>query len=170
MTSRFAAVRVQPAHGHTQGEIREPVQWLLIEWPEGEAASAKYCRSTLPEQTPLRDLVWWAKLRWWIEQNYQPLKDELGLDHFEGRSWPGWHHHVTLTLVALAFLVLEMLRNKKTTGWTLPKTRQAVQAWLIRTLGHCPMCWRTFSEYDPGHVRRYRFLPFFLQISVCSGC
>ncbi|HAG59646.1 MAG TPA: IS701 family transposase, partial [Arthrobacter bacterium] len=58
-----------------------------------------------------------VKIRWWIEQGYQQLKDELGLDHYEGRSWQGWHHHVTLTMTAFAFLVVEMLRLKKN-FWT----------------------------------------------------
>ena len=113
LRSRFAAVRAQPSSGHVQGEVREPLQWLLIEWPADEPEPTKYWLSTLSAETALVDLVWWAKLRWWVEQNYQQLKDELGLDHFEGRTWMGWHHHVTLTMIAFDFLVLEMLRSKK---------------------------------------------------------
>lgn len=138
LTSRFAAVRVQPAHGHTQGEIREPVQWLLIEWPEGEPAPTKYWLSTLPEQTSLQDLVWWAKLRWWIEHNDQQLKDELGLDHFEGRSWRGWHPQVTLTCVAFAFLVLEMLRNKKNYWVDPPEDATSGPSLVDQDLGPLP--------------------------------
>jgi hypothetical protein len=63
-----------------------------------------------------KHLVYWAKIRWWVEQNYQQFKDELGLDHFEGRSWEGWHHHVTLTMIAFDFLALEGFRAKKILG------------------------------------------------------
>lgn len=112
--SRFAACRVQPAHGHVQdGPERQPV-WLLIEWPAEAEAPSKYWFSNLPEGVSLRRLVQLAKLRWRVEQNYQQLKEELGLDHYEGRGWQGWHHHVTLVCLAYAFLLLERQRHKKT--------------------------------------------------------
>jgi SRSO17 transposase len=114
MRNRFAAVRVQPAHATLQGENDEPVCWLLIEWPDNAAEPTRYWLSNLGEDVTLTDLVYWAKIRWWIEQNYGQLKDELGLDHFEGRSWRGWHHHVTLTMIAFDFLVMEGYRQKKT--------------------------------------------------------
>ncbi|MDP2859438.1 MAG: IS701 family transposase [Bacillota bacterium] len=113
LSSRFAAVRAQPSAGHVQHQIRDIMGWLLVEWPEGEAEPVKYWISNLPEDTSLRDLVYWAKLRWWVEQNYEQLKQQIGLDHFEGRSWPGWHHHVTLCMIAFNFLVLETVRAKK---------------------------------------------------------
>jgi SRSO17 transposase len=113
MKGRFAAVRVQPTHGTLRDGEDEPVSWLLIEWPSDAAEPAKYWISNMGEETPLTELVYWAKIRWWIEQNYQQLKDELGLDHFEGRSWSGWHHHVTLAMIAFGFLVLEGYRQKK---------------------------------------------------------
>jgi SRSO17 transposase len=111
--SRFSACRVQPAHGHAhhQPEL-EPV-WVLIEWPADIAAPTKYWFSNLPEGTSLRRLVRLAKLRWRVEQNYQQLKEELGLDHYEGRSWQGWHHHVTLVCLAYAFLLLARRQLKK---------------------------------------------------------
>lgn len=111
--SRFTACRVQPAHGHAhrQPEL-EPV-WMLIEWPAESAAPTKYWFSNLPEGVSLRRLVRLAKLRWRVEQNYQQLKEELGLDHYEGRGWQGWHHHVTLVCLAYAFLLLERRRFKK---------------------------------------------------------
>src|SRR5215469_13925907 len=111
--SRFSACRVQPAHGHAhrQPEL-EPV-WVLIEWPAESAAPTKYWFSNLPESVSLRRLVRLAKLRWRVEQNYQQLKEELGLDHYEGRGWQGWHHHVTLVCLAYAFLLLERRRLKK---------------------------------------------------------
>lgn len=113
LRGRFAALRVQPAHGYYQGKVTEPVGWLLIEWPPGADAPEKFWFSNLPENTDLQELVYWAKIRWYVEQNYQQLKDELGLDHFEGRSWDGWHRHVTLTMTAFDFLVLEGFRAKK---------------------------------------------------------
>lgn len=113
LKSRFAAVRVWPAADLLQGGEAEPESWLLIEWPEGKDAPTDYWLANVPADTPLRTLVQWAKRRHWIEQNYEELKEEVGLDHFEGRSWRGWHHHVTLTLIAFAFLVAEGFREKK---------------------------------------------------------
>ena len=113
LTSRFAVLRAQPAHGHTDGKVLEPYGWLLVEWPSESEKPSGFWVSDLPENTLPRALVYWAKMRWWVEQNYQQLKDQLGLDHFEGRSWTGWHHHVTLTMIAYNFLVLESLRAKK---------------------------------------------------------
>lgn len=104
MQSRFAAWRVRPAHRLSAG--KEPLApcWLLVEWPADAEYPAKYFFSNLSEKTSLKRLVGTAKSRWWIEHSYRELKDELGLDHFEGRSWRGWHHHVVLVLLAYAFL------------------------------------------------------------------
>lgn len=114
MVSRFAALRVQPAHGHSKKDSKlPPRQWLLIEWLKGQAEPSKFWFSNLLPQTSLRRLVRLAKIRWRVEQNYQQQKEELGLDHYEGRGFRGWHHHVTMNMVAYGFLVLEMLRNKK---------------------------------------------------------
>lgn len=113
MASRFAAVRVQPAHGYQTGEKLPPRQWLLIEWPSAEVEPIKFWFSSLPPQAGLRRLVRLAKIRWKVEQNYQQQKDELGLDHYEGRGFLGWHHHVTMNMIAYGFLILEILRNKK---------------------------------------------------------
>lgn len=114
LRSRFAAVRVWPAADVLAGGDAEPESWALIEWPDGEDAPTDYWLANLPADTPLRTLVQWGKRRHWIEQNYEELKEEVGLDHFEGRSWRGWHHHVTLTLIAFAFLVAEGFAIKKT--------------------------------------------------------
>ena len=102
---------MQPAHGHVRDRLELQPVWLLIEWPA--EAPAKYWFSNLPEEVSLRRLVRLAKLRWRVEQNYQQLKEELGLDHYEGRGWSGWHHHVTLVCLAYAFLLLERQRHKK---------------------------------------------------------
>ena len=106
LSSRFARARVCAASGH-EGPTKPPKEWLLIEWPEGEAEPTKYCLSTLPKNIPLRNLVDAAKLRWRIERDYQELKQEVGLGHFEGRKWRGFHHHATLCIAAYGFLISE---------------------------------------------------------------
>ena len=117
MTSRFAATRVLPSHSYHHGGPKEETLWLLAEWPEEETAPTKFWLANLPGDTSLLSLVRLAKIRWWIEQGYQQLKDELGLDHYEGRFWQGWHHHVTMTMMAFGFLTLENLYIKKN-FWT----------------------------------------------------
>ena len=110
MRSRVARLRVRPAHRDEQRTAPRPEEWLLIEWPRGDAEPTKYWLSTLPETTPVAALVRLAKLRWRIERDYQELKDELGLDHFEGRGWRGFHHHGALCIAAYAYLAAERAR------------------------------------------------------------
>ena len=107
MRSRFAATRVRVAHRDYWRKEPHPEQWLLIEWPTGEKEPTKYWLSNLPAAITLRKLVAIAKLRWRIERDYEELKQELGLGHFEGRNWRGFHHHATLSIAAYGFLVLE---------------------------------------------------------------
>jgi SRSO17 transposase len=107
LSSRFAAVRVRPAHRDTQRSEPWPEEWLLIEWPEGDAEPAKYCFSNLSRRTTLKHLVRVAKARWWIERDYQELKQELGLGDVEGRNWRGFHHHASLCIAAYGFLIAE---------------------------------------------------------------
>jgi len=121
LESRFDACRVQPSHGFHEGRPPHKEVWLLVEWPRGEKEPTQYFLCDLPEHYPLRRLVRIVKARWKIEQDYQQLKEELGLDHYEGRSWAGWHHHVTLVMLAHAFLTLERLRSKKN-FWVDPAT------------------------------------------------
>ena len=110
LRSRFAAVRIRPAHRDYWRSQPHPEEWLLIEWPRGEAEPTKYWLSTLPADTKLGALVRLAKQRWIIERDYQELKQELGLGHFEGRGWRGFHHHATLCIAAYGFLVAERSR------------------------------------------------------------
>jgi SRSO17 transposase len=110
LASRFAAVRVRPASRDYNLTQPRPEEWLLIEWPEGDAEPLKYWLSTLPADMPLRDLVATAKLRWRIERDYRELKQELGLGHFEGRGWRGFHHHASLCIAAYGFLISERER------------------------------------------------------------
>ncbi|MFF4507555.1 IS701 family transposase [Streptomyces sp. NPDC001401] len=124
MTSRFAVLEVRPsgkeatrtAQEHAGGRSRWdgvlPVRTLLIEQPHTAAEPTRYWMTNLPATTPTADLVRWAKMRWRIEHDYRELKHGLGLDHFEGRTWRGWHHHVTLVTTAQAFLTLQRLAPK----------------------------------------------------------
>jgi len=106
LSSRFARVRVRVGHNQLIPELLKE-EWLLIEWPEGEAEPTKYWLSTLPASVSFRQLVDFAKLRWRIERDYQELKQEVGLGHFEGRGWRGFHHHATLCIAAYGFLISE---------------------------------------------------------------
>ncbi|MFF0110985.1 IS701 family transposase [Streptomyces hirsutus] len=137
MTSRFRALRVRPAGrrsrqiahaaataGQTQWDGVLPDVWLLAEWPDGEAGPTRFWLSDLPEDVPLADLVRLAKIRWRIEHDYRELKHGLGLDHFEGRSWNGWHHHATLVTAAHAFLTEQRLAPKAGTPAS-PSTRSS---------------------------------------------
>jgi len=110
MRSRFAALRVRAAHrDYWRTELRE-LEWLLIEWPAGEKEPIKYWLSTVSAKASMEDLVRLVKLRWRIERDYQEMKDELGLDHYEGRGWLGFHHHGALCIAAYAFLAAERAR------------------------------------------------------------
>jgi SRSO17 transposase len=107
LNSRFAAVRVRPAHRDYHRTTPRPEEWCLIEWPKGEAEPTKYWLSTLPSKMSRRALVNITKARWRIERDYQDLKQELGLGHYEGRGWRGFHHHATLCIAAYGFLIIE---------------------------------------------------------------
>jgi len=107
LRSRFACVRVCVARRDFKRNESRPQEWLLIEWPNGEKEPTKYWLSTLPDDITLRHLVYFAKLRWRIERDYQELKQEVGLGHFEGRGWRGFHHHATLCIAAYGFLISE---------------------------------------------------------------
>ena len=117
--AEFAWVRVWPAHRWQHGraaddmpDLESEARWLLVEWRTD--SSIRYALSNLPAETPLLHAVELWKSRWHVEQGYQQLKEELGLDHFEGRSWPGFHHHATMCFLAYGFLALERLRGTPT--------------------------------------------------------
>lgn len=114
MRSRFLALRVRPAARaiRRNADRSLPECWLLAEWPPGKPEPTDYWLSTLPADIPLRRLVRLAKLRWRIEHDYRELKDGLGLDHHEGRSFTGWHRHVTLVSIAQA-LCTQLRRTPK---------------------------------------------------------
>src|SRR6201981_12187 len=110
LRSRFAALRVRIAHRDYWRSELPAEEWLLIEWPMGDNEPTKYWLSTLPADRKLVDLVKLAKQRWIIERDYEELKQELGLGHYEGRGWRGFHHHATLCIAAYGFLVAERSR------------------------------------------------------------
>jgi len=115
LKSRFAMVMVWAAHyWQKHGQPERAPEWLLVEWPEGEKGPVKYWLANMGSQQPgMRRLVRIAHSRWRIELDYRELKGELGLDHYEGRHWSGWYHHVTLVTLAYAFLRSEQVRAKK---------------------------------------------------------
>lgn len=108
LASRFTRVRVVACHG--DAEPRDP-QWLLIEWPHDEDDPTHFVLSTLPKTMSIKEMIGTLKNRWRIERSYEDLKGQLGLDHYEGRSFVGWHHHVTVVLCCYAFLVAERSRS-----------------------------------------------------------
>ena len=124
LTSRFARLRVRAAHGEHKLTEPRPEEWLLIEWPEGEDEPSKYWLSTLPEDITFDRLVDMTMLRWRIERDYQELKQELGLGHFQGRGWRGFHHHGTLCIAAYAFLVAERARIPPSGPTAAPQRQQ----------------------------------------------
>lgn len=107
LSSRFAAARVREGHRYYWRSDSPSDEWLLVEWPAGESEPTKYWLSNLDASVSIEELVSTAKLRWRIERDYQELKQELGLGHFEGRGWRGFHHHATLCIAAYGFLVAE---------------------------------------------------------------
>jgi len=125
LASRFARVRVRAAH---RDEVRAE-EWLVIEWPLGETEPTKYWLSTLPQNIAFKELVRLIKLRWRIERDYQELKQELGLGHYEGRNWRGFHHHATLSIAAYGFLMRSRLtsRSKKNRVLRDPPLRRPPQ-------------------------------------------
>jgi SRSO17 transposase len=115
LSSRFAALRVRAAHREYQLDLPRDEEWLLIEWPKEDPEPTKYFLSTLPADISRQELVDAVKSRWRIERDYQELKQQFGLDNFEGRNWRGFHHHATLCIAAYAFLVGERLAHREDT-------------------------------------------------------
>jgi SRSO17 transposase len=107
MRSRFARCRVRPAHRDFDRTEPRAEEWLLIEWPESEQQPTNSWLCTLPKSTTLRQMVHLAHLRWRIERDYEELKSELGLAHYEGRSWRGFHHHASLCIAAYGFVAAQ---------------------------------------------------------------
>jgi SRSO17 transposase len=116
LQSRFARIRVRAAHrDNLRDELRQP-EWLLVEWPDGDAEPLKYWLCTLSEEVTLQRMVYEAKMRWRIERDYQDLKQDLGLGHYEGRGWRGFHHHASLSIAAYGFLLAQRLQHPDETS------------------------------------------------------
>ena len=116
LSGRFAAVRVRHAGGNSGRARLQPEQWLLIQWPADEPEPTKYWLSTLPDATSIEDLVAAAHQRWRIERDYQDLKQDFGLGHYEGRNWRGFHHHASLCIAAYGFMMSERLITDRAVG------------------------------------------------------
>jgi SRSO17 transposase len=116
LSSRFRFVRVKTTHDDGVALAdREPL-WLIIEWPAGEPTPSKYVLTTLPQRMSNKEIVRLFKERWRVERMFEDLKGELGLDHFEGRSYPGWHHHISVVLCCYAFVSAERARDFPPSG------------------------------------------------------
>ena len=116
LSGRFTALRVRPAHRDYLATEMRAEEWLLSEWPDGEAEPTKYFLTTAPEEATLEQMVFVTKMRWRIERDYQDLKQEFGLGHYEGRGWRGFHHHATLSIAAYGFLMAERLKAGNSTS------------------------------------------------------
>jgi len=136
LSSRFALVRVHVAHRHLTPE-RHAEEWLLIEWPSDEPEPTKYWLSTCPDDIAMDQLVDLTKLRWRIERDYQELKQEVGLCHYEGRGWRGFHHHITLSIAAYGFLISERE--------TIPPS--AARRTVLRPPSALPQGWRPRGSF-----------------------
>lgn len=122
LSSRFAAIRLRTAYKDYWRSTLRPEEWLLIEWPEGDAEPLKYFLATLPADTSIDQLVYVTKMRWRIERDYRELKQEFGLGQYEGRNWRGLHHHATLCIAAYAFLLHQRLIHGSKKNAARPQT------------------------------------------------
>jgi len=182
MSSRFATERVVLAQDDLVDPSQREAVWLLMEWPHGEKAATDFTATTLPANMSRRQLVRRVKQRWRTERVYEDAKGELGLDHYEGRSFRGWNHHVSMVLVCFAFIVAERSRAfPPSAGKTATRKRRivttvrtatrperhfrdsfitvrlAVARVLATWLPRCPLCHRPRSMGPPGaHAREHR--------------
>lgn len=157
-SSRFGFVRVQTAHKHKSGSAPGPMQTLIIEWPARAKKPTTFYLSNLPASTSHKRLVYLAKVRWRIEQDYQEMKGELGLDHFEGRGWTGFHHHVACVATAFAFLALHRAlfppRDRATHPAEVPADAPTRHHQVDRTLPSLRMHASPASQADVAHLIR----------------
>src|SRR5690242_18272552 len=154
LASRFAAVRVRPAHDDFRLSEPRAEEWLLAEWPEGEKEPTKYWLSTLPATAGIEELVATAKLRWRVERDFEELKQEPGLGHFEGRGWRGFHHHASLCVAAYGFLVAERCRLSPP-GWRpRPGTPEPPAGYRPRGSSRAPGAAQSALDRDPAPAPR----------------
>jgi SRSO17 transposase len=154
LASRFAAVRVRPAHDDFRLSEPRVEEWFLAEWPEGEEGPTKYWLSTLPATATVEELVATAKLRWRVERDFEELKQELGLGHFEGRGWRGFHHHASLCIAAYGFLVAERCRFSPS-GWRpRPRAPERPRGYRPRGSPRAPRAAQPGLDRDPAPAPR----------------
>jgi SRSO17 transposase len=154
LASRFAAVRVRPAHDDFRLSEPRAEEWFLAEWPEGQKEPTKYWLSTLPATAGIEELVATAKLRWRIERDFEELKQELGLGHFEGRGWRGFHHHASLCVAAYGFLVAERCRFSPP-GWRpRPAAPESPAGYRPRGSSRAPGAAQPGVDRDPAPAPR----------------
>ena len=161
LVSRFIAKRIRPAHRDYKRDEPWPEHWLLIEWPEDEAEPAKFWFANLPADADLDNLVRRAKLRWRIKRDYLELKQELGLGHYEGRGWRGFHHHGSLCIAAYGFLIAELLMSSPEGGSSKPRFRLPKQPKSFKPCGAADPArtsHRSFHHYN-AMAHRHRTRP-----------
>jgi SRSO17 transposase len=160
LSSRFARIRVRVAHRDYQLSESRPEEWLLIEWPQGENEPTKYWLSSLLQNLAFARLVDLAKLRWRIERDYQELKQELGLGHYEGRGWRGFHHHATLCIAAYGFLISEREMIPPSGSRRAPLFAKPAVSGGCQPRGAADQAGTSYPELDrnaaPAHHRRAR--------------
>ena len=125
-----------------------PCVWLLAEWPRGEKTPTRFWLASLPPETSKSALVWLAKLRWRVERDYQEMKSEVGLDHYEGRTWSASNVTSPSSASPTPFS-RSVERFSPRTRWTLPDVRRQLQQVLLRRVGACPLCRRLFDPSAP---------------------
>ena len=116
LSSRFALCRVVVPTEHGRAESAARTEWLVIEWPEGEQAPTKFALTTLGEKMAAAEIIRMVRERYRTEKVYEEMKGELGLDHFEGRSFRGWHHHISVALCCYAFVAADRARRFPPSG------------------------------------------------------
>jgi len=152
LSSRFACLRVCAAHRDHQLTESRAEEWLPIEWPRGESAPTKYWLATVPADVAFNRLVDLAKLRWRIERDYQELKQELGLGHYEGRGWRGFHHHATLCIAAYGFLICERETIPPSGPRTAPRLAAPAVPQGYRPRGAAPPARTSHPQLDRDHA------------------
>jgi SRSO17 transposase len=166
LSSRFARVRIRVTHRDALSGARAD-EWLLIEWPKGEKKPTKYWLSTLPEDIAFEHLVDTAKLRWRIERDYQELKQEVGLGHFEGRGWRGFHHHASLCIASYGFLISERetippsgpCAPRRFSESSLPAGYRPRGAASTNSTSHSQLDSNRALSVDPGTCQKFAPLP-----------
>ena len=154
LRSRFAAVWIRTAHKDYWRSTLRPPEWLLIEWPEGDAEPLKYFLATAPADTSLEQLVYVAKMRWRIERDYRELEQEFGLGQYEGRNWRGLHHHATLCIAAYAFLLHQRLTPGSKKNAARPQAPALPEGYRPRGSGADTTACAGFDRHPALHHRR----------------